>query len=153
MVDFKNEKFQELLKDHKDGTFKIGLGEKKVNQNFLKKARKLVLFYADFKCEYPKCERESGLTLQHLIRNSDDGSFNKNKFDAIRNYYGNCVILCANHHRKADNHSSPLSSIPASTIDEIKYEFGIKTETKVKEVDWEKVKSLLGSLLNELKDA
>ena len=153
MPDFENRKFQEFLKDHKDDIFKIGKGEKKISPNFLKKAKKLALFYADFRCEYPNCGKISDLTLQHVIRNSEGGYFNKNKFDAIRNYYGNCVILCADHHRKADNHSSPLASIPQLIIDEIKNEFGLKKESKKKEVDWKKVKSLLGSLLNELEEA
>ena len=101
-----NEKFKEELEKHKAIIFDIGSGKLKTETlNSLQRALQrqslmLALYYADYKCE--TCKTEKDLTHQHLIKRRASYFISKSKFYATRHYFFNTAILCKECHAKAD---------------------------------------------------
>lgn len=78
-------------------------------------AKELCLFYADFKCENPKCRAEENLTIHHAVSKRWKHFFYDHlKFMVSRFYWTNKLILCIACHRIVDadvpeKHDTPIN--------------------------------------------
>jgi hypothetical protein len=62
----------------------------------------LALYYADFKCQHPKCNSTTNLTVHHLVRKNAINFMDKTRFYSLRFYWNNQIILCTNCHNLVD---------------------------------------------------
>ena len=86
----------------------------------------LALEYADFKCQ--NCPSQDRLTLQHLVRKTDEKFMDANRALKAKNHWRNLIVLCPPCHVEADKmfgngNEDKMLSIPKDRIEEIKKYF------------------------------
>jgi 5-methylcytosine-specific restriction endonuclease McrA len=92
-------------------------------------ALKLCLYYANFKCQYPGCDKTDELSVHHLIKKDCKQFLDTSRYLSLRHYWNNQVILCKDHHDLVDNcipkdgKKTSRDVLPKFKVDKIKKRF------------------------------
>ena len=89
-------------------------------------AKKLVLYAANFKCQYPGCNETTNLTIHHLIGREFKKFVGLRRYFGLRHFWANQIVLCIKHHSNIHNikeGDTKQLCISNNTIQDIKNQF------------------------------